>query len=90
MPAIPECILQKIETIKAQQKWNPPGEINEYEFKGKRVYLITAPCCDRYIELVDENCNQICSPSGGFSGKGDMKCPEFSKEAKHVRLVWER
>lgn len=88
IPSLPDCIAQKIDSIKAQPKWNPPAEINEYEFRSKRVYLITAPCCDRYIELVDENCNYICAPSGGFSGNGDMKCPEFSKEAKHVRLVW--
>lgn len=88
IPSLPVCIVQKIDSIKAQPKWNPPAEINEYEIRGKRVFLITAPCCDRYIELVDENCNYICAPSGGVSGNGDMKCPEFSKEAKHVRLVW--
>lgn len=88
IPSIPDCIRKKIEAIKAEPKWNPPAEINEYEYKGKRVFLITAPCCDRYTELVDENCNYLCAPSGGYTGKGDEKCKDFNQEAKHIRLVW--
>ena len=88
IPAAPLCVQQKIEEIKAQPKWNPPAEINEYEYNGKRMYLITAPCCDRYIELVDENCNYICAPSGGYTGKGDEKCKDFYQTAKHIKLVW--
>ena len=84
----PACIEQKITEIKAQPKWNPPAEVNEYMYKDKRVFLFSSPCCDQYNMLYDENCTALCAPSGGFTGKGDNKCPDFNEMAKHVRLVW--
>jgi len=85
---IPSCIQQKIDQIKAVQKWNPPAEVNEYIYQGKHVYLFSADCCDQFNELFDNNCNYICAPSGGITGKGDMKCTDFSATAQFVKLVW--
>jgi hypothetical protein len=87
-PSVPSCIQQKINEIKAQAKWNPPAEINEYEYNGKKVYLITANCCDQFITLVNEQCDYVCAPSGGITGKGDRKCTDFYQTAKHIKLVW--
>ena len=84
----PACIQQRIEQIKQQPVWNPAAEINQYTFNGKTVYLISADCCDQYSQLVDENCNSVCAPSGGISGNGDGKCAGFSQKARLVRLVW--
>ena len=86
--AIPACIQQKIDTIKKEPKWNPPTEVNEYIYEGKQVFLFSSPCCDQYNNLYDKDCNLICAPSGGYTGKGDNKCPEFSSKAKHIRLLW--
>jgi hypothetical protein len=86
--ATPGCITEKIERIKAQPKWNPPAEVNEYLYNDRHVYLFSSPCCDQYNLLYDENCTAICAPSGGFTGKGDGKCPDFNEKAKHIRLVW--
>jgi hypothetical protein len=85
---IPACIQQKIEEIKKESKWNPPAEVNEYSYEGKRVYLVTSNCCDQYISLYDSHCNYICAPSGGYTGKGDGKCSDFSNVAKHIKLIW--
>jgi hypothetical protein len=85
---IPSCIQQKIEQVKALPKWNPPAEVNEYIYQGKHVYLFSADCCDQYNELFDENCNYICAPSGGITGKGDMKCTDFSTASEFVKLIW--
>lgn len=85
---IPSCVQQKIDEIKAQPKWNPPAEVNEYEYKGQRVFLFTADCCDQFISLIDQNCNYVCAPSGGITGSGDGKCKDFFQVAKHIRLVW--
>lgn len=85
---LPACISSKIDEIKSQPKWNPAAEVNEYEYQGKKVFLFSSPCCDQYNMLYDENCNPICAPSGGFTGKGDSKCSDFNDVAKHVRLVW--
>ncbi len=84
----PSCIQQKIDQIKKQPKWNPPAQIDEYLYNGKKVYLISADCCDQYITLVDENCNYICAPSGGITGKGDGKCTDFNEKATFVKQVW--
>lgn len=85
---VPDCVQQKIQQIQSQPKWNPPAEVNEYTYQGKRVFLFTSDCCDRYIELYDDNCQYLCAPSGGLTGKGDNKCSNFYNEATHVRLVW--
>ena len=83
---IPSCIQQKIDQIKALPQWNPPAEVNEY--KGKHVYLFSADCCDQFNQLFDSTCNYLCAPSGGITGKGDMKCTDFSSAAQFVKLVW--
>jgi hypothetical protein len=86
--AVPTCIQQRIEQIQKEPKWNPPAEVNEYSFDGKRVYLFTSPCCDQYNNLYDNDCNLICAPSGGYTGKGDRKCLDFFEKAKHIKLIW--
>lgn len=85
---LPSCVQQKIDSIKKQPKWNPPAEVNEYTYQGKTVYLFSAPCCDQYTTLYDIDCNYLCAPGGGFTGKGDGKCADFNTAATHVRLVW--
>ena len=85
---IPACILQKIETIKKEPVWNPPAEIYEYEYDGKKVYAISSNCCDFFNTVVDAECKYVCAPSGGFTGRGDGKCADFFKVAKQIRLVW--
>ena len=79
---------QKIEAIKKEPRWNPPAEVNEYSYEGKQVYLFTSNCCDQYNSLYDIDCNNICAPSGGFTGKGDGKCNDFLKVATHIKLIW--
>jgi len=86
--SIPYCIQKRIDSIKSKPVWNPPAEIHEYEYQGAKVYVMSAPCCDFPVTAVDANCNYICAPSGGFTGRGDNKCPEFFSEAKRLRLVW--
>ena len=85
---IPTCIQKKIDSIKQQPVWNPPAEIHEYEYNGKKVYLISADCCDFFTTAVDENCNYVCAPSGGFTGRGDGKCKDFNQNAKMIKVVW--
>lgn len=86
--ALPACVQQKIDAIKKEPRWNPPAEVHEYTYQGKTVYLFSAPCCDQYNAVYDAECNYICAPSGGLTGKGDQKCIDFNTAATHVRLVW--
>ena len=85
---VPKCIQSKIDSLKKVPRYNPPAEVSEYNYNGKRAFLFSSDCCDNYNVLLDENCNYICAPSGGFTGKGDMKCNDFTEKAKLVKLVW--
>jgi hypothetical protein len=87
-PVIPDCIQAKIEAIKKQPRWNPPATVEEYRYKGQRIFVFSSNCCDQYNEAFDESCNYICAPSGGYTGKGDRKCEDFKQEAQFVKLVW--
>jgi hypothetical protein len=80
--------VHKIDSIKKGGVWNPPAEIHEYKLQNKLFYAISADCCDRFTTVVDANCNYVCAPSGGFTGRGDGKCPDFFNNAKHVQLAW--
>lgn len=84
----PVCILKRIEEIKKQPVWSPPAEISEYGYNGQTVYLITADCCDQFIMLVNKECQVLCAPAGGFTGRGDEGCPDFFQRAKLLRVVW--
>ena len=86
--SIPTCIQAKIDSIKKLPRFNPPAEVNEYVYKDKRVFFFSSDCCDQFNLLFDENCNYVCAPTGGITGKGDMKCTDFTEKAKLVRLVW--
>jgi hypothetical protein len=86
--SIPACIKQQIEAIRKEPKRNPPAQVDEYIYNGKKVFLFSANCCDQYNMLYDSSCKIICAPSGGITGKGDGKCTDFSATAKYVKLVW--
>ena len=87
---IPTCLAEQLTRIQAHQYDNPPIQIDEYEYNGKKYYLFTADCCDQYNILFDENCKGFCAPSGGITGKGDGKCPDFKDNAKLIRNIWKK
>ncbi len=83
--SLPACVQSIIDKPGSPDK---PVQIDEYRYQDKRVFLFTAPCCDQYNTLYNEDCASICSPSGGITGKGDGKCPDFSVTATHVKMIW--
>lgn len=85
---LPGCIQQKIDSIKKLPVWNPAAQIEEYEYHGKKVFVVSADCCDFFTTAYDENCNYICAPSGGFTGRGDGLCNDFNEKGKLVKQVW--
>ncbi len=87
--SIPVCIRKMIDAGNKEIPPNAPVQVDEYNYNGKTVFLLTAPCCDQFNTLYDDSCQMICSPSGGITGRGDRKCEDFSKTAKHIKLVWE-
>lgn len=87
--SIPVCVRKLIDDANKEMPPNAPVQVDEYSYNGKTVFLLTAPCCDQFNTLYDDSCKMICSPSGGITGRGDLKCEDFSTTAKHIKLVWE-
>ncbi len=86
---VPQCIVELIAVYRNQPKENPPRKIYQYSYKGSKVYYITAPCCDQFTDLLDNNCKIMGHPDGGITGKGDGKLADFNAEKKDEKLVWE-
>ena len=86
--SIPACVKKLIDDTNKEVPLNAPVQVDEYSYNGKKVFLLTAQCCDQFNTLYDDNCKMICSPSGGITGRGDRTCDNFSKNARFVKLVW--
>jgi len=82
-PDAPRCFKNLIRTSKPQ-----PKEISSYLYNGKTVYLVDSDCCDFYNSLYDADCNYLCAPSGGITGKGDGKCSDFADRATNQKVIW--
>ena len=87
--AMPSWITEKIAELEKQAPHKAKSYIKEYEYNDKKVYYIPADCCDQMNPLYDENGKVICHPSGGFTGRGDNKCPDFKPAATDGKLIWE-
>jgi hypothetical protein len=84
---IPACIQQKIDSIKQLPKADPPLQVHAWDYGGRRVYLFSS-CCNELVKVFDENCNYVCSPSGGPTGFGDSTCTDFYQTAQHKAIIW--
>ncbi len=69
---------------------NAPLEIWGYRYNDQIVYLTKPDCCDMYELVYTTDCTVLCAPGGGFSGKGDEKCPDFYDNAKNGTLIWKK
>lgn len=58
-----------------------PGTLVVRTPEGRTAYLLTAPCCDQYNPLFDDQGRRICAPTGGFAGHGDGRCPAWVADA---------
>lgn len=87
---LPACLKQKIEEFGTLPKKYQPAFIMAYTYQGKKVFFIPERCCDQLAEVVDEQCQVICNPSGGITGMGDGRCTDFLKIAKDSVRVWTR
>ena len=83
------CLGDMIKGFEKEEKQNPPRKIYRYNYKGKTVYYVTAPCCDFYSDLYDSTCTLIGHPDGGFTGKGDGRWLDFNSNKSNEKLVWE-
>lgn len=80
---VPSCIKNLV-------KKKEPLEVWQYTSDGELVYLIVPDCCDQYSTLYSADCDRICAPSGGLTGKGDGQCSDFFQQAKDQVLLWKK
>ncbi len=69
---------------------NSPLEIWSYQYNNQIVYLAMGDCCDQYDQVYTSDCSLLCAPSGGLTGKGDGKCPDFYDKATKGVLIWKK
>ncbi len=87
-PEYPDWVNELIITFRSMPVGNPPQSIWRYEYRGEVVYYVPPQCCDQYSVLFDQEGNVICAPDGGFSGRGDGRCPDFFAARTSEKLVW--
>jgi hypothetical protein len=88
-PGSAQALATKIAQLQAKPKGNPAYTIWAYSWNGQRVYLASdQTCCDQFVTLYDECFNVLCAPSGGLTGKGDGRCPDFHQQTTDQQLVW--
>ncbi|WP_258048922.1 DUF6970 domain-containing protein [Hymenobacter sp. NBH84] len=86
--SVPSAIQAKIAELKKNPKQNPPAVVYSYLYHGQVVYTISSDCCDQFNYLYDKDLNIICAPSGGLTGRGDGRCPDFAAAATQEHLLW--
>lgn len=85
---MPECIRERI-SQSLNHNESAITAVYSYQYHGAPVYYITPDQCnDCFSELLDENCNLVCYPDGGFSGGGDGRCTDFFQDRSGERLIW--
>lgn len=85
---VPPCIQEKINELAGKPPASPPKAVYSYRYGGRTVYYFSDECCDIPSTLYDRNCNLICMPDGGISGKGDGRCPDFFSARTEEKLIW--
>jgi hypothetical protein len=84
----PAWIKSLISEYESQPIANPQREIIRYKLDGKIVYYVPPICCDIPSQLFSEEGKLMCYPGGGFTGRGDDRCPTFHKLKREEQLVW--
>ncbi|TGE27207.1 DUF6970 domain-containing protein [Hymenobacter metallicola] len=80
-----------IDELLRTPKANPAGEVWRYTWEGRTVFLVKSFRPDDYVKVYDIRDHQLVyvgAPSGGLSGKGDGKCPNFTTQATNGCQLW--
>ncbi len=86
---IPGCIADKIAALKSKPTQNPAAVVIECTYRNKKMYYISSGCCDQFNYLYDSECNAVCAPDGGLTGKGDNSCGDFYQSSTNKKIIWQ-
>jgi hypothetical protein len=81
---VPACVEKELTKKDSIRK---PAEVWRWDVDDKTYYYFRSECCDQYNYLFNDNCEMVCAPDGGFSGKGDGTCPQFEGQIEKT-LIW--
>jgi hypothetical protein len=85
---IPKWLKKLVHELEVGSPANRPDRIIRYKYRNEFVYMLKAGCCDQFSRVYDTSGKLICS-TGGITGGGDGKCPEFFRERKDEKVIWE-
>ena len=85
---LPEWLRIRLADYDAQPGPAAPRAVYEVPWRGGVAYYVQAGCCDQLDPLVDARGVLLCYPSGGFTGRGDGKCPGALPGPPDRREVW--
>jgi hypothetical protein len=94
----PSCIQQMIERFLTAPVGNPPQEVIRYQQLleeeeednvSSSYYFVPEQCCDRFSSLYDADCQVLCAPDGGLTGRGNGRCPDSFSKSHGSLIIWE-
>ncbi len=85
---LPEWLRIRLADYDAQPGAAAPRAVYEVAYGNGIAYYTLAGCCDQFDPLVDAKGVLVCYPSGGFTGRGDGKCPGALPPETERREVW--
>lgn len=86
--SLPEWLRVKIGQYEALPADRAPLGIWRITHNGQPAYYLYSPCCDQHNPLFSAGGKEVCNPSGGFTGRGDGKCPQPMDQGTKATLVW--
>lgn len=87
-PQVPDWLKARIAGYERQPAQQAPSTIWRIIHQGAPAFYLVSPCCDQFNPLLDAGGKEICSPSGGFTGAGDGKCPHPMDAGTGAIRLW--
>ena len=85
---LPEWLRIRLADYDASPMPAAPQAGFEVRYGDGFAYFVLAGCCDQLNPLIDARGVLVCYPSGGFTGRGDGKCPGVLPPGNQQREVW--
>jgi hypothetical protein len=85
---LPEWLTTRIAEYEAGPPDAAPLEIWQLSYKGKPAFYVLSACCDFLNPLLDYKGEEICSPDGGFTGRGSGICPVTADFDGPAQFLW--
>ena len=85
---LPEWLRIRLADYDAQPRPAAPRAVFQVRYDDGVAYWVQAGCCDQLDPLIDARGVLLCYPSGGFTGRGDGKCPQALPSVTERREVW--